>query len=368
MLKLNINLIGQRNVFGGGVHYGNFSDAIQKFNLFGDFVREVNTTPSELKLLSETATPADINIFFYPSPEQAGLKGFVVKWGIFETNKLPENYIEWLADCHLIWVPSSWAKNILIEHGIPDDVIDIIPEGVDPNIFNPHLRAMMSKDNIFRFYFCGKKENRKGFPELLQAFANTFAEDNTVEMVFKADNFWSDSVKKTDKVRELIEEVNDLGLDNVRIISGEKTTAELAYIYSYCDAFIFPSRAEGWGLPLIEALACGLPVAANFYGGQSEYLEQVLEYITCLDFSKKPIDCEEFADMWGVGGEWAVSSTESVSRAMLQIRENHAAALERSSVASEIIREKFSWDKSAEKALISLKARGRLNLSLSLNI
>ena len=82
-------------------------------------------------------------------------------------------------------------------------MIDVVPEGVDPNIFHPHLREMMVRDNVFRFYCCGKKEDRKGFPELLEAFHDTFAHDKTVQLVFKADNFWSDSVRKTDKSNEL---------------------------------------------------------------------------------------------------------------------------------------------------------------------
>ena len=363
-----INLIGQRNIFGGGIHFGNFSDALKKINLLGDFIREVGTSSSELGVISDTATHADVHIFFYPPSEPVSLKGFIVKWGIFETNKLPANYIQWLIDSHVIWVPSLWAKNVLMEHGIPEDAIDIVPEGVDPNIFHPHLREMMAKDNIFRFYCCGKKENRKGFPELLEAFHDTFADDKTVQLVIKADNFWSDSVRKTDKLSELRSEIKELDLNNINIISGEKATTELAYINSFCDAFIFPSRAEGWGLPLIEAIACGLPVAANFYGGQTEYLESILEYIDCLDFEKRPIDCSEFIEMWGDGGMWAVASKASISESMLRIKENYALAQARSLAASEVIREKFSWDKAAEKAILSLRNRDRFKLSLSLNI
>ena len=98
---MNINLIGQRNIFGGGVHYRNFSESMKKVNLLGDFVREVGTSPSELNSFFDTATPADVHIFFYPISEQVQVKGFVVKWGIFETNKLPEQYLTWLIDSHL---------------------------------------------------------------------------------------------------------------------------------------------------------------------------------------------------------------------------------------------------------------------------
>lgn len=86
---MHINLIGQRNIFGGGIHYGNFSEALKKINLFGGLIREIGTSPSELNLIAETASLADVHIFFYPTSEQVSPKGFVVKWGIFETTKLP---------------------------------------------------------------------------------------------------------------------------------------------------------------------------------------------------------------------------------------------------------------------------------------
>ena len=87
-----------------------------------------------------------------------------------------------------------------------------------------------------------------------------------------------------------------------------------------------------------------------------------------MDFTESPIDCADFAEMWGTGGDWAVSSVASISESMSQIKENHELALARAAVASEIIRDKFSWDKAAEKGIDSLRNRGRLKLRLSLNI
>ena len=47
----------------------------------------------------------------------------------------------------------------------------------------------------------------------------------------------------------------------------------LAPLYAVADCGIFPSRAEGWGLPIFECLASGVPVIAGSWTGQSEYLK-----------------------------------------------------------------------------------------------
>ena len=91
------------------------------------------------------------------------MRGKVVKWGVFEATRLSSEYLSYLKASHLIWVPSKWARDVLIENGVDADQIAIVREGVDPMIFNPSLRQAIKKDDVFRFYMCGKYEARKGF-------------------------------------------------------------------------------------------------------------------------------------------------------------------------------------------------------------
>ena len=47
---------------------------------------------------------------FFPTVAENFVRGTVIKWGIFESDTLPLNYIDYLNRSHLIWVPSKWAK------------------------------------------------------------------------------------------------------------------------------------------------------------------------------------------------------------------------------------------------------------------
>ena len=53
------------------------------------------------------------------------------------------------------------------------------------------------------------------------------------------------------------------GIDGVRVITGLRTTEELADLYRNALAFVFPSLYEGFGLPIVEAMACGCPVITS---------------------------------------------------------------------------------------------------------
>ena len=365
---MKIYLWGQRNFFGGGVHFANFSNAMKRLNFFGIQVHEVDIQGQDLQKVADHTTSQDINILFFPINENISLKGLIIKWGIFETDILPTFYIDYLSNSQLIWVPSQWAQQILLNHGIAKEKIDIVPEGVDPNVFHPFSRDLKIKDDVFRFYMLGKKEVRKGFSELLAGFKLAFENDPSVLLYLKADNFWSDQVKKTDKNNELRQELKALDLTNVKQITGQIQTQQLSLIYSYCDALAFPTRAEGWGLPLGEAIACGMPVITNFHSGPTEYLEPVKDKIRCLDFILKKIDCSDFISSWGEGGSWALASPENIAEAMLDIRNNYGYWCEKALEASAIIRSQFSWDRSVDKAISSLKEKDMITIQIDLHI
>lgn len=365
---MKIYLWGQRNFFGGGVHFASFCDAMKRLNFFGGQVQEVDMKGQDLQVIAGQTTAQDIHVLFFPLREQLSLQGFIVKWGIFEADVLPDHYIDYLSNSHLIWVPSQWARQVLIAHGIEAEKIDVVPEGVDPNVFHPFTRDMMVKDDVFRFYMFGKKEDRKGFSELLQGFRLAFDNDPSVLLCLKADNFWSDQVRKTDKNAEVRQEVEQLGLTNVKPITGQLQAQQLSLIYSYCDALAFPTRAEGWGLPLGEAIACGLPAITNFHSGQTEYLSPVKDKISCLDFTLEKITCPDFISAWGEGGSWAVATPETIAEAMVDMRENYDSWREKALQASDVIRSQFSWERAADKAISSLKEKGIITVKINLQI
>ena len=361
---MKIRLFGQRNILGGGVHYSNFSDALKKIHYIGDLVENIYVIdPAEFGKGVQTSQPNDINIWFWQYPEIQHFKGVNIVWAIFESDKLPNYIIDYYQKyAKLLWVPSQWGKEVLINNGIDEAMIDVVPEGVDANQYHPYLRGSIDKTGEpFRFLSIGKFEERKGYRELLEAFKLAFDNSPEVELVIKADYFLDPENKK----QQCINLINEVGLTNVKLIWGELSTIQLFELYNFADIYVTTTRAEGWGLPLIEAAATGLPIIAPFYSGHTEFLKHIESSVLKLDYQLQRIEDLDFKKYWPSVddnyGNWAIGNAINLKNILLSIDKSKRYE-DKCYINSDIIRSKFDWGISAQKALGSL--RQKINFQL----
>src|SRR5438132_9505794 len=141
-----------------------------------------------------------------------------------------------------IIVASGYARKSLIDHGVSPDKIRVNPYGVDLEGFHPSASARANRP--LRFIFVGSVSARKGVPLLLQAWTALSPEDAELWCVGPI----------SDSVRSLVRPVAGLKL------LGKRSHAQLPDLLRECDVLVLPSYSEGFGLVLLEAMACGLPV------------------------------------------------------------------------------------------------------------
>ena len=363
---MRINLFGERNTLGGGRHFGEFADAMRSLRLIGDAVSEFNYFNAEdHRRCLDAVGNNDINIHFFNVDRVSRqalprtwprLPGRNIHWAIFETTKLKSSMLNWLQAADLVFVPSAWGKDVLISHGIAEDMIEVVPEGVDPAKFHPFVRSSYTnrQDGIYRVLVVSKFERRKGFPELLEGYAKAFGSDPTAKLLLKSDSLYlmhkAEDAYQND-IAEMRKAADQTGICNVAFLNGELSDDDLAHLYNACDVLLFPSRAEGWGLPLIEAVATGMPVATTFYSGHTEFLTPIKDKVGLLDHRMIPVDKE------GARGEWACADSESIAARLIEMRENQAAYEARALEASTVIRNDFSWQIAAEKCINILNDR-----------
>lgn len=132
---------------------------------------------------------------------------------------------------------SKYTANILSEH-FPHKKIDIINTGIDENIFKPK-KGSKTKNDKFNLLFVGSCSKRKGF-DLLAPIMKTLPENIIL-------NYTEGNIKG-------INNTNKLGKLNLK---------ELINNYQDCDALIFPTRYEGFGYVIAEAMACAKPVVST---------------------------------------------------------------------------------------------------------
>ncbi|MBM4234412.1 MAG: glycosyltransferase family 4 protein [Gammaproteobacteria bacterium] len=213
----------------------------------------------------------------------------------------------------------------------------------------------------------GKYEERKGLRLLLEGFGEAFAEARDVELHTKADYFLDHERKRA----EFEAVVKASGLQNIRPVFGALSNADMLGLYCTAGAFVFPSRAEWWGLPLIEALACGVPSITTFHSGHTEYLSSIRDDVMLIEHELEPITAPDFVRFWPSSasnhGLWAKPEPASIARCMCEMIDNYPLMRRRVLRSGEVIRERFDWSRSVAKAFQSLAAHGLIRTHIRLD-
>ena len=162
----------------------------------------------------------------------------------------------------LIALTQKVKEDVMAWYGAPDDDIEILPIGYSPAEFNVISRQNRRQSARLRYgiaedkkviLFVANELERKGFAQLLRAVAR-LNDHNLV--VLAAGRF---SLSKAQAF------VRGVGLKNQVIFAG--STSDVAECYAAGDFFALPTQYEAWGLVIVEALACGLPVLTSRLAG-----------------------------------------------------------------------------------------------------
>lgn len=361
---MGINILGRRNMQGGGRFFGGFTDAMRALTALDQSIQEYDyLDPNDQTACVSSVSSNDINIHstnVNSLPREMlpkkwpTLPGVSVHWAVFETTILPQDELQWLTAADVVFVPSHWGKQVLIDNGLKAEDIEVVPEGIDPDLFHPFLRGCYPRDDVFRVLVVGKFEIRKGFPEFRHGFAKAFGGDEKARLLLKSDSPWMKTVKSEeayeDNLDQLRHPIRDSGAENIRLLIGDYSDADLFHFYNACDLLLFPSRAEGWGLPLLEAVSCGLPVAATYYSGHTDFLRPIKDKCQLIDFSLVPIGD-------GRLGQSAYASADAIAESLIHARDNIDSFRPKALEAASVVRTQFSWQKAAEACVVKLAQR-----------
>jgi glycosyltransferase involved in cell wall biosynthesis len=218
-----------------------------------------------------------------------------------------------------IIVPSQAVKRDLLEHlRVPEERVTVIPHGVDEDFFpmggqEPKRRAYDLPDQYI--LFLGSLEPRKNLPTALESWRLLPVElRRDHPLVVAGASGW--------KNRAIRAQLRKAQTEGVRLIGYVEPHA-LPLVYANAAAFLFPSLYEGFGMPLLEAMAAGAPIVAS----QTSSLPEVVGDAGLLVDPRSPSE---------------------IAQALEQVLTNRdlAAAL----VAKGRARARqFTWDKSADQ-------------------
>lgn len=199
-------------------------------------------------------------------------EGKVIAIRTWDFGKYPASWVRKINEqADQLWVHCRWVRDNAIRSAIPRSKVRVIPLGVDEEVFRPEGASyVLPTRKRFRFLFVGRTVVRKGIDILLAAFAKAFTPGDDVCLVIK-DNSNDVFYKGIDFRTRILEYAADRAKPEILYIDRYLSTGTLASLYRACDAGVFPYRAEGFCLPILEAMACGLPCIVPRFGA-------------CLDF------------------------------------------------------------------------------------
>lgn len=162
---------------------------------------------------------------------------------------------------HIITVSEYSKRDIARTYGIVEDKITVTPLGATHGFFPRDKNS--AKELLAREYgiegnfilYLGRLQARKNLMRLVEAYASVRKAGFPHKLVLAGGQ---DSL-----FQQVLSRIRELKLDRHVILSGYVQTENIPSFYSAADLFVFPSLYEGFGLPVVEAMACGLPVITS---------------------------------------------------------------------------------------------------------
>lgn len=265
----------------------------------------------------------------------------------FELTKLGAGEVHHLNGLDLLFLPSEWAKEVALKNGVTSR-IEVLCPGVDRSIFHEGLpdNPMLADHTVF--LNVGKWEKRKGHDILVDVFNKAFGPDERVLLLMLCANpfIGQDNLRW----KALYEESPMGRAGKISVLDRLGSQHDVARLMGQADCGVFPSRAEGWNLDLIEMMACGKHVIATDYAGHTEFANAANCHLIPTKGLEKASD-----GIWFHGfGEWAMPDENALISALRNVHNAKQRGFLYPNLAGIETSKTFSWAATAATIITEL--------------
>ncbi|HZF97295.1 MAG TPA: glycosyltransferase [Pseudoxanthomonas sp.] len=245
---------------------------------------------------------------------------------------------DWVADFnwHLngITCLSKHVEKVLIDNGV-EVPLTVSGCGVDhwERVIADATYPVQAKR--FRFLHVSSCFPRKGVDVLLRAYGRAFRLEDDVSLMIKT------FANPHNRVHEWLAEAraNQPDYPDVVIIEADLDDSQLKSLYQQCQVLVAPSRAEGFGLPMAEAMLSGAAVITTAWGGQLDFCNETTAWLIDFDFAPADTHFRLYDSVW------AEPNVDALARALRELHGLPELERRRKSEAGRVrLLKDFKWD------------------------
>ncbi len=222
-------------------------------------------------------------------PAQRTLTFMVTECGLVDDcfDARPSDPAAFTREANCIITPSAWSRDRLVDGGMHADGIVVLPHGVKTDTFSPlsaadrdsGRAALGVADDEVLFVNVGVATWNKGLDILIKAFAQVRSRHPRVRLLLKDHKaLYGIGADRTlaQVARAHPGLITSDVLAGISVVSGSLDQAQLRALYGVADAYVSPYRAEGFNMPVLEAMACGTPVIVTGGGATDDFCPPAL--------------------------------------------------------------------------------------------
>lgn len=280
----------------------------------------------------DAAAGADVSIQLQ-LPNEWDPKLARVNVGVTAAVETDRSHPDWVTCCNnmnAVIVPSQHAKQSLVNAGSVTRPLIVVPESYAEAITAPELPKLDDFPTPFNFLVFGQltgnnpNSDRKNTFYTIKWLCETFKDDKEVGIILKTNagrNSLIDRNLVTNMMKQLLGEVRKGPFPRFYLLHGDMNDAEVASLYRHhqVKALVALTRGEGYGLPILEAAASGLPIIATGWSGHLDFLKHgkfVSITYQLSDVHPSRIDGKIFVK----GSRWANPSEDDFKRRVAKFR------------------------------------------------
>ena len=274
---------------------------------------------------------------------------------IVETDKCNPAWVEACNRMERVVVPSSFCKEVLQKSGNLSVDTRVVPESFPDEVFTvndglelPEIETMTNFLMVGQLTGMRPEIDRKNIFYAVKWFCEEFKDRKDVSLVIKSNLGTNCSIHRaqlTNIFKTLVSEVRKGLFPRVHLLNGEMTTKEIISLYKSkkINALLTLTKGEGYGLPILEAAACDLPIICTDWSGHMDFMrlgKHIGVDYTLSEIPESRVDNEIFVK----GARWAQPKEEDFKKRAKKFVESRVVPKQWATELGKRIRDEYSFE------------------------